>query len=299
MKRVDFDPKGDAQPEEPRRLGLRAHQLGRGARHRRRRNQALQDPVRPGRDHVANHGSHHTWGNLGYYISSAFKFFNAIGHTKVVHNPDSWEGWYWGAMHHYGYSMRLGQTETYSTVEDLMKEAELVVFWSADPEATSGSYSAYEGTIRRQWLHELGIEVVHIDPYYNHTAALLGGKWFAPKPGTDAAMALAIAHVWITEGLYDKKFVAERSRRLRGVARLHPGQGRRRSEDARVAGAGNRHSGEGRARARQEVGDEEDLPRRRAAGATATAARAARRPASSGRARSPACLPCRAWGGPA
>jgi trimethylamine-N-oxide reductase (cytochrome c) len=60
------------------------------------------------------------------------------------------------------------------------------------------------------WLQELGIEVVHIDPYYNHSAALLGGKWFAPRPGTDTALALAIAHVWITEGLYDKQYVAER-----------------------------------------------------------------------------------------
>ena len=33
LKRVDFDPQGRAQHPEPRRLRLRAHQLGRGARH--------------------------------------------------------------------------------------------------------------------------------------------------------------------------------------------------------------------------------------------------------------------------
>ncbi|MGB7543269.1 MAG: molybdopterin-dependent oxidoreductase, partial [Burkholderiales bacterium] len=210
MKRVDFDPKGERNCNNrgisgyeriswDEALDIVAGEI------KRCKTQYGQGAI------MANHGSHHNWGNIGYYISAAYKFFNAIGYTRVVHNPDSWEGWYWGAMHHYGYSMRLGQTETYSTVEDLLKEAEMVVFWAADPEATSGSYSAYEGTIRRQWLHELGIEVVHIDPYYNHTAALHGGKWFAPKPGTDAAMAMAIAHVWMTEGLYDKKFVAERS----------------------------------------------------------------------------------------
>ena len=32
-------------------------------------------------------------------------------------NPDSWEGWYWGAMHHWGNSMRLGVPEFYGTVE--------------------------------------------------------------------------------------------------------------------------------------------------------------------------------------
>jgi trimethylamine-N-oxide reductase (cytochrome c) len=209
MKRVDFDPKGNRNCQN---RGISGYE-------RISWDEALdivageikRCKTRHGQGSImGNHGSHHTWGNIGYYISSAHKFFNAIGYTRVVHNPDSWEGWYWGAMHHFGYSMRLGQTETYSLVEDLMKEAEMVVFWSADPEATSGSYSAHEGTIRRMWLQELGIEVVHIDPYYNHSAALLGGKWFAPRPGTDTALALAIAHVWITEGLYDKQYVAER-----------------------------------------------------------------------------------------
>jgi len=210
MKRVDFDPKGARNCQN---RGISGYE-------RISWDEALDivagEIQRVKTEHgqgaiIANHGSHHTWGNIGYYISAAFKFFNTIGYTRVVHNPDSWEGWYWGAMHHFGYSMRLGQTETYSLVEDLLKEAEMVVFWSADPECTSGSYSAFEGTSRRQWLRKAGIEIVHIDPYYNHTAALLGGKWFAPKPGTDAAMALAIAYVWITESLYDKKFVAERS----------------------------------------------------------------------------------------
>lgn len=210
MKRVDFDPDGERNCEQrgisgyvriswDEALGIVAKEI-----------QRVKRDFGPGAI-MCNHGSHHTWGNVGYYISAAYKFFNAIGTTKVMHNPDSWEGWYWGAMHHFGHSMRLGQTETYGLVEDLMKEAEMVVFWSADPEATSGSYSAYEGTPRRMWLKDLGIEVVHIDPYYNHSAALLGGKWFAPRPGTDAAMAMAIAYVWITEGSYDKSFVEQRS----------------------------------------------------------------------------------------
>ena len=127
-----------------------------------------------------------------------------------AHNPDSWEGWYWGAMHHWGQTMRLGSPETYGTVEDCLKECEMVVFWSSDPETTSG-YSAYEGTIRRQWLKELGVKMVHIDPYYNHTAALFGGKWLAPRPSTGNSLALAIAYVWITEGLYDKEYVAKRT----------------------------------------------------------------------------------------
>ena len=158
-----------------------------------------------------SHGSHHTWGNVGYYLSSLYRFFNSVGFTKVVHNPDSWEGWYWGAAHHWGHTMRLGIGEVFGQVEDALKECEMMVLWSSDPEATNGVYGAFEGTIRRLWAKELGIKFVHIDPHYNHTAALLGGKWIAPRPGTDPALAQAICHVWISEGLYDKKFVESRT----------------------------------------------------------------------------------------
>ncbi|MBO45344.1 MAG: hypothetical protein CMJ96_00440 [Planctomycetes bacterium] len=68
-----------------------------------------------------------------------------------------------------------------------------------------------EGSVRRQWLKDLNIEIVHIDPYLNDPAQMIGGKWIAPKPMTSAALAIAIAHVWITEDLYDKDFVENRT----------------------------------------------------------------------------------------
>jgi trimethylamine-N-oxide reductase (cytochrome c) len=210
MKRVDFDPKGE-----------RNHQnRGVSGYERISWEEALDLVVgemqRVKREHgpgaiMNSSGSHHTWGNLGYFLSARNRFFNLIGTTTVVFNPDSWEGWYWGAAHHWGYSAHNGGGETYGTVEDCLKNAEMIVFWSADPEATGGVYGAHEGTIRRQWLKDLGIPCVHIDPYYNHTAAWLGGKWLAPRTGSDSAMVLAIAHVWMTEGLYDKDYVANRT----------------------------------------------------------------------------------------
>jgi len=210
MRRVDFDPKGNRNCAN---RGVSGYE-------RISWDQALDmvaDEIkRVKRDHgpgaiMNGSGSHHTWGNLGYWLSTRIRFFNSIGFTPVVHNPDSWEGWYWGAMHHWGQSMRLGGAEAYGTVEDCLKHCEMVVFWSSDPEATSGVYGAFEGTVRRLWLKDLGIKLVHIDPYYNHTAALLGGKWLAPRPATGNALALAIAYVWITEDLYDKGYVEKRT----------------------------------------------------------------------------------------
>ena len=210
MKRIDFDPNGERNPQNRGKSGyvriswqealdLVADEIKR-----------LKRTYGPGVMAVS-HGSHHTWGNIGYYLSALYRFRNAVGHTPVHHNPDSWEGWYWGAAHHWGYTLRVGQSETYGTVEDCLQNCDMIVFWAADPETTSGSYGAQEGTIRRQWLKnpKLGIKVVHIDPYYNASAQFLPGKWFAPKPTTSVAMAMAVAYVWIKEDLYDKEYVKQ------------------------------------------------------------------------------------------
>ncbi|MCZ6609677.1 MAG: molybdopterin-dependent oxidoreductase [Alphaproteobacteria bacterium] len=211
MKRVDFDVGGERNPQN---RGVSGYE-------RITWDEALDivagEIKRMKRDHgpgaiASSHGSHHTWGNIGYYLSANFRFMNAIGHTEVHHNPDSWEGWYWGASHHWGYSLRVGQCESYGTVEDCLKNCEMIVFWAANPEATSGAYGAFEGTVRRQWLKSSGIKIVHIDPYFNDTAQFLGGKWIAPKPTTSPALGIALAYVWITEDLYDKEFVATRTK---------------------------------------------------------------------------------------
>jgi molybdopterin guanine dinucleotide-containing S/N-oxide reductase-like protein len=208
MKRVDFDPHGARNPQNRGKSGYVRISWDEALT-------IVTDEIkRQKREYgpgciAVSHGSHHTWGNIGYYLSALFRFANAIGMTRVHHNPDSWEGWYWGAVHHWGHTLRVGQSETYGTVEDCMQNCDMIVFWSADPETTSGSYGAQEGTVRRQWLKDpkLGIKVVHVDPYYNSSAQFLPGKWFAPRPTTSVAMAMAIAYVWIKEGLYDQEYV--------------------------------------------------------------------------------------------
>ena len=210
MKRIDFDPKGERNCQNRGISGYETISWDEAIDIVASEIKRVKRDYGPGAI-MNGSGSHHTWGHLGYWLSARLRFFNSIGFTPVVHNPDSWEGWYWGAMHHWGYSMRLGGAETYGTVEDCLKNCEMVVFWSSDPESTSGIYGAFEGTVRRQWLKELGIKMVHIDPFYNHTAALLGGKWLAPRPATGNALALAIAYVWITEDLYDKEYVVNRT----------------------------------------------------------------------------------------
>jgi len=207
LKRVDFDPHGERNIEkrgesgyEPiswdEALDIVAEEITR--LHREQGPAAI----------LTCPGSHHLWGNLGYRFSAYFRFLNLVGCTYAEHNPDSWEGWHWGGMHMWGFSHRLGIPEQYDLLEDALKHTEMVVFWSANPESTGGGiYTAFESTIRRFWLKELGVKMVFIDPYFNHTNALMGGKWFAPRLGTDVAFGLAIAFTWLTQGTYDKQFV--------------------------------------------------------------------------------------------
>lgn len=210
MKRVDFDPNGERNTQNRGKSGyvriswdealdLVANEIKRQRRVHGPGSMAIQHP------------SHHQWGNVGYYLSALLRFGNLLGFTRIHPNPDSWEGWYWGAQHHYGNSMRVGIASHYGTVEDCFKDCELMVFWSSDPETTSGGYAGFEATQRRMWAKELGIEFVHIDPNLNPTAQLLGGKWIPVRPGTDPALAAAIMHVWVVEKLYDEEYVTRRT----------------------------------------------------------------------------------------
>lgn len=54
---------------------------------------------------------------------------------------------------------------------------------------------------------EKGARLVVVDPYLSDTA-VKAQEWVAIRPGTDGALALALAHVIIRDQLYDRDFVA-------------------------------------------------------------------------------------------
>ena len=111
-----------------------------------------------------------------------------------------------------GHSQRVGVAGNYGTVEDCLQNAEQIVFWSSDPESTNGAYAGFESTQRRMWAQVSSVfEFIHIDPHYNPTAQLLGGRWIPIRPATDAALAIAIMYVWIKENLYDADYVRTRT----------------------------------------------------------------------------------------
>jgi molybdopterin guanine dinucleotide-containing S/N-oxide reductase-like protein len=207
LKRVDFDPEGDRNPQNRGKSGYERiswdEALGMVAGEMKR--------VRAqyGPEAIASRcSSHHEWGDIGYKFGAWGRFFNLLGFTDIFDNPDSWEGWLWGTAHAYGFWWRLGIPEQNDLLEDVLQNSELIVHWSNDPDATYGVYGGQESAVWRLWLKELGKKQIFIDPYCNSSAARLGDKWLAPRPGTDAALAEAIAYVWIKDGTYDKAYLA-------------------------------------------------------------------------------------------
>jgi molybdopterin guanine dinucleotide-containing S/N-oxide reductase-like protein len=218
MKRVDFDPNGAPGSTGPG--GRNAQNRGKSRYERISWDEASNivaaelTRVKETYGGSAISGitsSHHNWGIVGYKMGPFARFMNMMEFTPVLDNPDSWEGWHWGASHTYGFFWRLGMPEPYDMLSDALQNAEMIVFWSNDPDTTRGTYSGQDSSLWRQWLKEKGVKMVFIDPFYNYTNAVMGGKWIAPRQGTDTAIAMAIAHTWITEDTYNKDYVANRT----------------------------------------------------------------------------------------
>jgi molybdopterin guanine dinucleotide-containing S/N-oxide reductase-like protein len=210
MKRVDFDPNGERNPQN--RGKSRYERISWDEAATLVASELTRVKETYGGSAVSGiTSSHHNWGIVGYKMGPFARFLNMMEGTPVLDNPDSWEGWHWGATHSYGFQWRLGMPEPYDMLSDALQNAEMIVYWSNDPDSTRGTYSGQDSALWRQWLREKGVKMVFIDPFYNYTNAVMGGKWIVPRPGTDAAMAMAIAFVWITEDTYNKDYVANRT----------------------------------------------------------------------------------------
>jgi molybdopterin guanine dinucleotide-containing S/N-oxide reductase-like protein len=129
------------------------------------------------------------------------------GFTMEMRNPDSWEGWHWGAMHCWGMPP-VGQMDpSTNCMMDVARNSDMLLFWGCDPETTPWGVDGMTPTRLSFWFKELGIQSIYICPDLNYGAAIHADKWIPIRPGTDAALQLAVAYIWMTEGTYDKEYV--------------------------------------------------------------------------------------------
>jgi molybdopterin guanine dinucleotide-containing S/N-oxide reductase-like protein len=133
------------------------------------------------------------------------------GYTSQQRNTDSWEGWYWGAKHVWGCEP-VGEMDPLTNVfPDIADYTELMLLWGCDMETTTWGWQGQLPSRMCYWFTELGMKQIYICPEVNYGAAVHADKWIPILPNTDAAMRLAIAYVWLTEGTYDKDYIATHS----------------------------------------------------------------------------------------
>ncbi len=130
------------------------------------------------------------------------------GSTFQIRNPDSWEGWYWGAKHVWGCEPVGKQARQTNLIPDIAEHTEMLLFWGCDPETTPWGWNGQIVSRLCYWFTELGIKQVYVCPDVNYGTAVHADKWIPIRPNTDAALQLAIAYTWITEGTCDKEYVA-------------------------------------------------------------------------------------------
>ena len=124
-----------------------------------------------------------------------------------MRNPDSWEGWYWGAKHVWGPGLIGMMNPAENIVKDMTENCDMVLLWGGDPETTPWGFRGQIPSRLCYFWSEIGIKQVYICPDLNYGAAVHADKWIPILPNTDAALQLAIIYMWIKEGTYDTEYV--------------------------------------------------------------------------------------------
>ncbi|MHC4749328.1 MAG: molybdopterin-dependent oxidoreductase [Planctomycetota bacterium] len=95
--------------------------------------------------------------------------------------------------------------------------ARYIILWGADPLSANRQVSYYLSV----WGDVIGrTQIAVVDPRFSASAAK-AGQWLPIIPGQDGALAVGIAHILLTEGLWYKDFVGDF---IDGVNKFVPGQ---------------------------------------------------------------------------
>jgi len=208
LKRVDWDPDGDRNAEnrgKSRYVRISWDEAVETIAH-----ELIRIKEKYGSEAVLAQADGHGEGK-GIHAAhgSALKLLALLGGcTLQMRNPDSWEGWAWGAKHAWGMEPVGEMGPSANLIPDIAENTELLLFWGCDPETTPWGFNGQMASRVCYWFTELGIKCVYICPELNYGAAVHADKWIPIRPNTDAALQLGIAYIWITEGTYDKEYIS-------------------------------------------------------------------------------------------
>ncbi len=132
-----------------------------------------------------------TLGLVQMTVSSA-RFWNRLGASQLQRSIC-------GAAAEFAVEATLGKrwSQPYADVI----HSKLLIIWAHNPVATAPHFMPFMQQARRA-----GCQVVVIDPRRTATARS-ADQHIAPKPGTDGALALGVAHVLVAEGRHDEQWL--------------------------------------------------------------------------------------------
>jgi trimethylamine-N-oxide reductase (cytochrome c) len=208
LKRIDWDPEGERNPQNRGKSKYRriswdeATNIIASEIKRVHQKYGLYGILPMGDGHGENkllQGPHglHTW-----------LFKKMGGYTQYIRNADSWEGWYYGAMHVWGTGLYGHYFPQDNVMKDVTENSEMILIWGGDPETTPWGFCGQVASRLCYFWTEISLKQIYICPDLNYAAAIHADKWIPVLPNTDAALQLAIIYTWITEGTYNKDYVA-------------------------------------------------------------------------------------------
>lgn len=92
----------------------------------------------------------------------------------------------------------------------MIENSELVILWGCNPMVTlknSWNVPDHVGQTGFEALKQKGTRVISIDPVHSDSAKFVNAQWIAPRPYTDGAMLIGIAHTLLTEKLHNPDFL--------------------------------------------------------------------------------------------
>jgi anaerobic selenocysteine-containing dehydrogenase len=131
-----------------------------------------------------------TFALLGYHFP--LRFFNRLGATEVDPDTICNNAGHVALDYLYGTSVDGFDPRT-------ARDARCILVWGANPSASAPHQHDH-------WLPEAPGQVIVVDPVRTPTAAA-ADVHLAPFPGSDAALAFAIAHVICRDGLLDRELL--------------------------------------------------------------------------------------------
>jgi biotin/methionine sulfoxide reductase len=99
-----------------------------------------------------------------------------------------------------------------SSWDGIVAETRLMVCFGGIPmkntQVDSGGAAEHSAAPWLRRCKEAGVEFVNISPVRDDMPDFLGAEWIRPRPSTDTALMLGLAHTLVAEGLHDEAFLA-------------------------------------------------------------------------------------------